>query len=197
MPVLTDEMTAAIQALPGVTQIVAVEPDTRFHPALQRIVPESQIIKGTALHAPPDGEWDCLVSINVLEHIADDAAELALYCRLLASRRGSLCLFVPACPEIYAPLDRDFGHFRRYTLPELRRKLENAGFSVDRIHYYNLLGYFAWALTFRLLRRRRFGTFAVRFFDRLVFPVSHWLETRIFRPPFGQNLLVVARANAL
>ena len=123
-----------------------------------------------------------------------DEAELEKYSALLQARRGLLCLFVPARPELYAPIDKDFGHFRRYTRGELRRKLEAAGFEVVRLDYYNLLGYFAWWLNFRLLRKRRFEVAKVRFYDRVIFPVGHFVESRIVRPPIGQNLLVVARA---
>ena len=59
--------------------------------------------------------WNAILSINVLEHIESDADELATYFRLLKPARGALCLFVPARPDIYAPIDKDFGHFRRYT----------------------------------------------------------------------------------
>ena len=48
-----------------------------------------------------------------------------------------------ARPEIYSEIDKDFGHFRRYTRHELRQKLERAGFQVLRLRYYNIAGYFA------------------------------------------------------
>jgi hypothetical protein len=117
---------------------------------------------------------------------------LAAYRKVLAGAKGTLCLFVPARPEIYAPLDRDFGHFRRYTRSELRRKLERAGFQILRLHYYNFIGYFAWWLNFRVLQRRSFGARALRLFDRVIFPLGHGLESRICPPPIGQSLLAVA-----
>ena len=107
---------------------------------------------------------------------------------------GALCLFVPARPEIYAPIDKDFGHFRRYTRPELRGKLQRAGFRIERLRYYNLVGYFAWWFNFCVLKKRGFDAGAVRFFDRAIFPWSHWLEVNVSPPPLGQSLLAVARA---
>ena len=99
---------------------------------------------------------------------------------------------VPARPEIYAPIDRDFGHFRRYTRPELRRKLVAAGFEVRRLNYFNFVGYFAWWLNFCLLKKRQFEQAKVRFFDRMIFPAVHTLESSIIRPPVGQSLIAVA-----
>ena len=137
-----------------------------------------------------------IVSVNVLEHIEEDDDELRRYHRLLAPRNGCLCLFVPARQEIYAPLDADFGHFRRYSKPTLATQLEAAGYIIEELHYFNFTGYFAWWLNFRVLGSRRFNPAAVRFYDRVIFPVVHALESRLCRPPIGQSLIAVARAQA-
>jgi SAM-dependent methyltransferase len=189
------QMTREFRALPEVTEIVAVEPEARFVAQLEMFLPQSAIIHGVSTDVPASPGWDALVSINVLEHIERDQEELQRFHQLLASKRGHLCLFVPARPEIYAPLDRDFGHFRRYTRPELRAKLKAAGFTVEKLYYYNLPGYFAWWLSFCILRRRGFSVTAVRFFDRFIFPLSFWIESRLCAPPFGQNLVAIARAS--
>lgn len=190
------QLTAALRAHPGVREVVAVEPEARFCAQLRARLPDQRVVCGTVAELGPDAEWDALLSVNVLEHIADDAAELRAYRDRLAARGGALCLFVPARPELYAPIDRDFGHFRRYTRPGLRRRLEAAGFRVTRLRYYNCVGYFAWWLNFRLLRRRTFDRTSVRLFDRAIFPWVHALETRVAAPPFGQSLLAVARPAA-
>jgi hypothetical protein len=103
-------------------------------------------------------------------------------------------LFVPARHEIYAPLDRDFGHFRRYTRRSLQGKLESTGFQILTLRYFNFIGYFAWWLNFCLLKKRRFNRGAVVFFDKICFPPMYALESRVLRPPIGQSLLAVARA---
>jgi SAM-dependent methyltransferase len=186
--------TALLRQSPGVNRVLAVEPDARFCQEFRRLLPGQPLLEGIAADLPADTQCEAIVSINVLEHIREDEAELAAYARLLRPRRGALCLFVPARPEIYAPIDADFGHFRRYTRPELRGKLARAGLVVERLDYFNWVGYFLWALNFRLLRRRQFDAASVRWFDRLIFPVVHWMELRIMRPPFGQSLLAIARS---
>lgn len=187
------QMTADLRAHPGVREVVAVEPEARFCARLRARLPDQRVVCGTVAHLGADAAWDAVLSVNVLEHIADDAAELRAYRDLLAARRGALCLFVPARPEIYAPIDRDFGHFRRYTRPGLRARLQAAGFRITRLRYYNFAGYFAWWLNFCVLRRRHFDLAGVRLFDRAIFPWVHTLETRVLAPPFGQSLLAVAR----
>jgi SAM-dependent methyltransferase len=188
------QVTEEVARLHTVRAVTAVEPDARFHAEFRQRLPRTDLIMGTVHDLNPAVSADAILSVNVLEHIENDERELRTYAGRLRPRRGSLCLFVPARPEIYAPLDQDFGHFRRYTRPELRAKLERAGFCVLTLKYYNFIGYFAWALSFCVLRQRRFNPAAVRFFDRAIFPVGRFLEARVIRPPFGQSLLAIARS---
>lgn len=188
------QLSPELRALPSVARLLCIEPDPKFLPRLKKAVPSEIVLAGTAADLPANSDWDAAVSVNVLEHIEQDEAELALYRRLLGQREGHLCLFVPARPEIYAPIDRDFGHFRRYTQPELRTKLEQAGFEIVSLGYYNSIGYFAWWLSFCLLRQRSFSAWSVRLYDRAVFPCVNWLEKTMGAPPFGQSLLAIARA---
>ena len=191
------QFTSSLAGLPGVRHLLSVEPDPRFCRKFRAALPERNLLEGTVEQIPTaECKWDAILSINVLEHIRDDTAELARYRTLLGRARGHLCLFVPARPEIYAPIDRDFGHHRRYRRPELREKLEQAGFELVHLHYFNLIGYFAWWFNFCLRAQRTFDAGAVRFFDRMIFPPTCWLERRVCRPPFGQSLLAVARARA-
>lgn len=176
---------------PKIKNLRGVEPDERFCREFAERLPDVPLIQGTIKAVV--GNLDAIVSINVLEHIEDDKSELSFYHKLLKNRQGRLCLFVPARPELYSLIDKDFGHFRRYVKKELKTKLERAGFEVELIHYYNLTGYFAWWLNFKVLRRRSFNVHSVRFYDRFIFPVSHFLEN-ICPPPFGQNLIVIAKA---
>ena len=188
------QMTEQLLELPAVAQVVVVEPDAGFCAQFRARLPKVELVEGTVADLPSGTDCDAILCINVLEHIGDDAAELERFAKLLRARRGALCLFVPARPEIYAPIDKDFGHFRRYTLDELRSKLLQAGFAIERLHYFNFVGYFAWWLNFCVLKKRGFEVQKVRAFDRVIFPMVHRLESSIARPPFGQSLLAIARA---
>ncbi|MDH7502383.1 MAG: class I SAM-dependent methyltransferase, partial [Verrucomicrobiota bacterium] len=186
------QFTAMLMGRPGIDELVAVEPNPDFCRVLRGTCPRVVVHAGTVQTLPPGPPWDAIVSINVLEHIANDEAELNTYASILATGRGRLCLFVPARQEIYAPIDRDFGHYRRYARGELLEKLARAGFAIDSLHYFNGIGYLLWWLNFCVLRRRRFGVWAVQWFDRLVLPAVHAVETRIMRPPVGQSLVAIA-----
>jgi SAM-dependent methyltransferase len=187
------QITEELRALSSITTLCAIEPNATFCERIRARFPDQKLVHGTIADINDLDGLNTILSVNVLEHIEDDKVELRRYCQLLKGTQGSLCLFVPARPEIYAPIDRDFGHFRRYTRTSLRSDLEAAGFAIDRIRYFNFIGYFAWWLYFCVLKKRSFERDAVRFFDRAVFPITNWSETTISAPPIGQSLLAVAR----
>ena len=187
------QMTELLVKIPTVTFVQSIEADEKFCAEFRRIHLSRPLMQGT-IRDVKEKTYDGIVSVNVLEHINSDLHELKLYHNLLVNTRGKLCLFIPARPELYSLIDRDFGHFRRYTKKGIISILESAGFEIEKIRYYNFAGYFAWLLTFRLLKNRGFNAKAVRFYDRFIFPVMNWLERHVCRPPFGQSLLVVAKA---
>lgn len=188
------QVTSELLKIPGITKLMSIEPDPAFCAQLRARLPQHDLLEGTAAELHSETEWNAILSINVLEHIESDNEELATYRRLLQTAQGTLCLFVPARPEIYAPIDRGFGHFRRYTRPELGRKLEDAGFTIVRFRYFNLVGYFLWWANFCVLKRRSFNAASVRLFDRAIFPVVHGFESRVCPPPIGQSLMAIAVA---
>lgn len=132
--------------------------------------------------------FDSAVSVNVFEHIADDARAMAAVFELLEPG-GTFNLLVPSHPQLMSPFDRAIGHYRRYTMAELKRKLETAGFRVDAIRRTNPVGVAGWAVNNCILRRRRLG--GVGIYDRLV-PAMSWLDQRLELPV---GLSLTARAS--
>ncbi|HUP27362.1 MAG TPA: class I SAM-dependent methyltransferase [Chloroflexia bacterium] len=133
--------------------------------------------------------FDTVVSINMLEHIQDDRKALS-HMHTLLGRDGRLLLFVPAGPYMFGTLDISLGHFRRYDKKGLSRKVRQAGFHVEKLHYVNILGVAGWLLNSRILRRKILPKDQLGFFNTLA-PLLQAAEKR-FQPPFGQSLLCVA-----
>ncbi|HWA95242.1 MAG TPA: class I SAM-dependent methyltransferase [Terracidiphilus sp.] len=188
------QFSTELMRLSSVEHLTSIEPSASFCLNIRKSLPQLDLIEGTVADLPETAAFHAIFSSNVLEHIETDQDELIAYRHLLQQANGYLCLFVPARPEIYAPIDADFGHFRRYTRRELRNKLEIAGFQIVKLRYFNVTGYFAWWLSFCLLKKRSFDPKAVRFYDRLIFPWVHAFETHVAAPPFGQSLMAVAAA---
>ena len=99
---------------------------------------------------------DSAICLNVLEHIEDDVGFLRRIAEVLMPS-GRLGLLVPALQALYGSMDRADLHFRRYGRPDLRAKLEEAGFEVEDLHFINRLGGLGWFVNGRVLRRRMSG----------------------------------------
>lgn len=137
---------------------------------------------------------DSIIYVNVLEHIPDDEAELRAVREALAPG-GRAFVFVPAFAWLYGSFDRQVGHQRRYTRPELRGKCERAGLRVLKAVYVDAAGVLPWWLKYRVLRSEKMEPAAVRFYDRVCIPLLRRAEA-LAPPPFGKNVLVVAEKSA-
>jgi SAM-dependent methyltransferase len=135
---------------------------------------------------------DTVVCMNVLEHIEHDRDAVGRIGALLQPG-GRTILLVPACPALYCAIDQHLGHYRRYSLAQVRSLLEHAGFAVEHSRYVNMLGAVGWFVNGRALRRNLLPSRQMRFFDRLVPLLS--LE-RFLGPPFGLSVLAVGRKAA-
>jgi SAM-dependent methyltransferase len=83
-----------------------------------------------------DESYDSVTMFDVLEHIPDDAPALQIVNRKLKPA-GRIILSVPAYMWLWGQQDIVNQHCRRYTLTELRRKLQAAHFSIERMTYFN------------------------------------------------------------
>jgi SAM-dependent methyltransferase len=75
-----------------------------------------------------------LAFFDVLEHLDEDVATLR-WARSVLDEGGYVVLSVPAHPFLFDEADRLARHRRRYTGPELRSKLEEAGLEVVLVRY--------------------------------------------------------------
>ena len=108
--------------------------------------------EGAAETLPYSGaSFDLVTALDVVEHLDDDVAGLREMRRVLRPG-GRLLLFVPAFMFLWGVQDDVSHHRRRYTLPELRQKLEQAGMKVDRASYANIT-FFGPILVGRLFMR--------------------------------------------
>src|SRR5215211_5177603 len=102
------------------TEWVCLEPDsalaTRLNSTLEAHLSDvpTRVIVGDLNVLPNTELFDCILYIDVLEHIADDAAELKHASQHLTAG-GKLVVLCPAFQFLFSELDRAVGHYRRYT----------------------------------------------------------------------------------
>jgi 2-polyprenyl-3-methyl-5-hydroxy-6-metoxy-1,4-benzoquinol methylase len=116
---------------------------------------------------PFERQLDTVVCLNVLEHIEDDAGTLRSM-RTLLEPGGRLILLVPNDPKAYGTIDREIGHYRRYTLAHLRALVTDAGYEVEDILKFNRVSMPAWRFTGQIRKARTISRMAIRIFDRSV-----------------------------
>lgn len=85
-----------------------------------------------------DKQFDLVVLLDVLEHLAQDSAALKAL-RLRLKPGGWLLVTVPANQWMWSRHDEFNHHQRRYAMRELRRVTRNAGFEVCYISYFNVV----------------------------------------------------------
>jgi SAM-dependent methyltransferase len=118
--------------------------------------------------------FDCLLYVDVLEHIEDDAAELRRAADLLAPR-GTVVVLAPAHQWLYTPFDRAIGHHRRYARADLRA-LTPATLRLERLFYLDSVGLLA-SLANRLLLKQSMPTpRQIQVWDTFFVPASRWLD---------------------
>jgi SAM-dependent methyltransferase len=138
----------------------------------------------------PDARFDAILYVDVLEHIADDAGELALAAAHLRPG-GVLVVLAPAHGWLSSPFDAAIGHHRRYTRRALAR-LAPPGVERELVRYLDSAGLLA-SLANRLLLRRALPTPGqVALWDRWLVPASRRLDGLLgFR--LGKSVLAVWR----
>jgi SAM-dependent methyltransferase len=151
---------------------------------------------------PSDASFEVVAAFDVIEHLDDDAS--ALQALREATRPGGLLVVtVPAFMFLWGQQDELSHHRRRYRRGELRDAIEDAGFVIDRMTYFNTWLFplvAAIRVTRRLLpgRNRPPGSdfdMSSRGVDRVlerVFASERHLLRRVSFP-FGVSLLALAR----
>jgi SAM-dependent methyltransferase len=124
-----------------------------------------------------DEKVDTILMINVLEHIKDDVLILRKAKEILGNS-GRLILYVPAHRWLYGEYDRVLGHYRRYSKKLLKNILEGGGFKVKILKGMHFTGVFGWLL-YKLTGVHGHNEAMVRHYDRLVIPVSRFIEERL------------------
>jgi glycosyltransferase involved in cell wall biosynthesis len=132
---------------------------------------------------------DTIFCSNVLEHLEPDQEVLSQFHETLVPG-GHCVIIVPSAPWLYTPIDRELGHFRRYTRDELAEKMSRAGFEVVHHRQFSRLGSIGWAVSGHLLRRRHLSPRQMIWYDRLL-PLAKLLDYVL--PVPGMSLLMVGR----
>jgi 2-polyprenyl-3-methyl-5-hydroxy-6-metoxy-1,4-benzoquinol methylase len=134
-------------------------------------------------------KFDSVYTLDVLEHIEDEDSFLQSL-RAILKEGGVAVIKVPAHSFLYSDLDKQIGHFRRYSSKRLAATLKRNGFNVERIRSFNTIGFFGWLLICKLLRK---STSEVQggcadFLFSITLPIE-----RHFLSPIGLSIIAKAK----
>ena len=173
---------------------VMLEPDAKMHSILSEKVREhslplnTRVIHSTINELPKDDLYDCIIYIDVLEHIESDRMEIENASARL-KREGCIIILSPAFQFLFSPFDRSIGHYRRYDKKGLLslkpRELIN-----QRCHYLDSFGFFASLMNKWFLKQTIPTQKQILFWDRWIVPISK-ITDPVFFYSFGKSILAV------
>jgi SAM-dependent methyltransferase len=149
-----------------------------------------EVIVGTLSALPPGEQFDCILYMDVLEHIEADAAELARAASCLKPN-GTLAILAPALPWLFTPFDAAIGHYRRYTKNSLRA-IAPAGLREEKCIYLDSVGLLASMANKLFLRSPTPSKAQIQFWDRAMVPVSRFTD-RVLSYAVGRSILLILR----
>jgi SAM-dependent methyltransferase len=173
-----------------VRSIHCVEPEealaTRLRDAVREI-PGVVVTVGTICSL--SGQlFDCILYIDVLEHIEDDKSELAKAVRLLRPG-GRLIVLAPAHQALYSPFDKAIGHCRRYNRESLS-SCSPPSCRLEKIEYLDCVGLIASSANKLMLKQRLPTVRQILFWDKYLIPASKALD-QLLGYRLGKSIVAV------
>ena len=149
----------------------------------------------TVSHLGFEDHFDYVYTSNVLEHIENDIEALSQINTVLTPS-GKIGIYVPANKYLYSHIDKKLKHFRRYSKKELISKVRSCGFTVECCYFVDSLGVFAW-LFFKIFKIGidSSGSKLLLIYDRLIWPISKFLDNLGLKYLFGKNLVLLGSKN--
>jgi spermidine synthase len=126
--------------------------------------------------------YDCVLYIDVLEHIRDDRREIDGVANLL-SPEGLLIILSPAYEWLYSPFDKAIGHIRRYNHKSLRKAVSATEFSQVMIRHLDSSGILLSAANRFITRKASPKPADIQLWDRVFVPIS-----RVVDPLLGYSV---------
>lgn len=176
-----------------VSEWTCLEPDPRLCREIEGTgQPGVRVLNGIIHDVHPSDCYDCILYIDVLEHIEDDIAEIREAAKRLKSG-GILLVASPAHQFLYSPFDAQIGHYRRYSRRSIKRVLPDDCVIVDNL-YLDSAGLLL-SLGNKILLGQSMPTpTQLRVWDRLFVPLSQ-ITDRLFLNRIGKTVLFIMRKN--
>lgn len=147
----------------------------------------------------PNGYFDLVLALDVLEHVPDDSKGISEIYRVLKPG-GTVIIFVPAFKFLWGVTDVLSEHYRRYTRHEVIAKVSKQGFQIQDSSYFNfflfpfiaLSRFIVNLLKIKINSENNTGDGLLNSFLYFVFKSEVWF-LRFVKFPFGVSCMVIAK----
>jgi len=173
---------------------VCLEPDATLASRLQArllgsvAAPTTKVIVGSLRNFTEQVCFDCILYIDVLEHIEDDHGQIELAAQLVRPG-GHIVVLSPAHQWLFSDFDKSIGHLRRYKKATLRL-LMPTGWLEKKMRYLDSIGVFLSLGNVLALRQPMPTRSQIVIWDRLCIPLSRRVD-RWSSGMIGKSILAV------
>lgn len=167
-----------------------LEPDPELCLSLRSAVAKLQtctVSLGTA-ESLDKARFDCVLYIDVLEHIEADREEIARAAALLRPG-GHIVVLSPAHQLLFSTFDSTIGHHRRYNRRSLLKCSPNRSY-LEAMFYLDCVGVFVSLVNRMLLRQRTPTLDQIRIWDTYLVPISRLCD-RALAYKLGKSIVSV------
>jgi len=187
-----------LQALKAYGSVWGLDKSTEAIAYTKSKVPDAHLTLGSFPDQIPEKQFDIVTVLDVLEHIESDTHAIKALNSLLKPE-GIAIITVPAYQSLWTAHDDINEHKRRYTAPELTKKIHDSGLQIQKISYYDtflFLPIVAAKLAKRILRDQKPHITATPLSDIINIPLrSIFSSEKYFLPyidfPFGISIIAV------
>jgi SAM-dependent methyltransferase len=137
--------------------------------------------------------FDCILYLDVLEHIEDDQLQIEMAAKLIRPG-GYIVILSPAHQWLFSEFDERIGHLRRYNKQSLR-SLRPPDWLERKLVYLDSVGVLLSLGNVWLLRQALPSRSQIALWDRLCVPMSRFAD-HILKGNFGKSVLAVWQKGA-
>ena len=173
---------------------ICLEPDADHAKRLRAAVTENRgvrapgVIAGSLRALADRASFDCVLYLDVLEHIQDDRRQIDEAARRVRPG-GHIVVLSPAHQWLFSEFDRSIGHIRCYDKRTLR-SLMPPGWIEKKLAYLDSVGALLSLANALALRQALPSRRQLSLWDRLCVPLSRVVD-RVLRGTFGKSVLVI------
>jgi SAM-dependent methyltransferase len=173
-----------------------LEPDLSNATRLKRTVverseyKETQVIAGSLDALAKRQSFDCVLYMDVLEHIHDDRDQIQSAAQLVR-QGGHIVILSPAHQWLFSEFDKSIGHLRRYN-KQLLRSLMPSGWTQIKLAYLDCVGALLSLGNALAVRQAMPSPWQITIWDRFCIPLSRILDS-VSREKCGKSILAIWR----